>query len=72
VFAYVLSHDHFGVDGSECLAHNADLLGSDVVDIDEDALGISVATVLNIGPDLIFGFFGVFLDGHIYYEFYYY
>jgi len=48
------------------------LLGSDVVDIDEDALGILVATVLNISPDLIFGFFGVFLDGHIYYEFYYY
>ena len=41
--AYVLAHNHSGVDGSEGFAHNADLLGGDVVDIDENTLGELVA-----------------------------
>ncbi len=45
--AYVLAHDHFGVDGSKCLAHNANLLGGNIVDVHEDALGEVVAAVLN-------------------------
>jgi hypothetical protein len=72
VLTYVLSHDHFGVNGSEGLAHNADLLRSDVININEDALGVFVATLLDVGPDLVFGLLGILFDGHIYYENYYY
>lgn len=45
--AYVLAHDHSGVNSSEGFAHNANLLGGDVVDIHEDTLGVVVAAVLN-------------------------
>jgi hypothetical protein len=68
VSAYVFAHNHSSVDGSESFAHNADLFGGDVVDIHEDALGESVAAVLNCGPDLVLGCLSVFLDGHIYYD----
>jgi hypothetical protein len=47
VSAYVFTHDHFCVDSSESFAHNADLLGGDVVDIHEDTFGEGVAAVLN-------------------------
>jgi hypothetical protein len=66
VSTYVLSHDHSGVDGSEGLAHNTDLLRGDVVDVHEDALGVVVAAVLYSSPYLVFGFLSVLLDGHIY------
>lgn len=72
MLAYVLAHNHFSVNSSESLAHNAYLLGGNVVDIHEDALGIVVAAVLDCGPDLVFGFLGVLFDGHIYYELFYY
>ena len=44
---YVFAHDHFGVDGSKSFAHNADLLGGDVVNIHEDTFGERVAAFLN-------------------------
>jgi hypothetical protein len=72
VSAYIFTHDHFGVNGSKGLAHNTDLLGSDVVDIHEDALGVVVARVLDVFPDFVFGVLGVPFHGHIYYEFDYY
>lgn len=46
----VLSHDHLGVDGTELLSHDADLLGGDVVDLDEHNLLVLEAGILEIFP----------------------
>jgi hypothetical protein len=51
---YVLSHNHVSSDGTKSLAHNANLLGGNVVDVNENALFVLVAAVLNVGPDLVF------------------
>jgi hypothetical protein len=53
VLSYVLAHDHNGVDFSKSLAHNANLLGGDVVDINENALGELVSASLDVAPDSI-------------------
>lgn len=65
MFTYVLSHYHSGVYSSESLAHDADLFRGDVVDIHKDALGESVAAVLNSCPNFVFSFFCSLHDGHI-------
>jgi len=49
----VLAHDHDGTDLSELLAHDADLLGGDVVDVDEHALLVLGAALLGALPNLI-------------------
>lgn len=49
----VLSHDHLGVNGSELSAHDADLLGGNVIDVDEHALGELLDGLLGVGPNLI-------------------
>jgi hypothetical protein len=46
----VLSHDHLGVDGTELLSHDANLLGSNVVDFDEEALVVLKESFLEFGP----------------------
>jgi hypothetical protein len=53
VLSYVLSHDHNGVNFSKSLAHNANLLGGDVVDIDENTLGELVTASLDVVPNSI-------------------
>lgn len=47
---YVLSHDHESVQASEFSAHDADLLGGDVVDIDEQASAVLAEGVLKVSP----------------------
>lgn len=63
MLTYVLSHDHQSVDFSKSLAHNANLLGGNVVDLDEKTLGVLQASFLEIGPS---GRLGLFLGslGH--------
>ena len=63
---YVLTHDHDGVDGSELLAHNANLLGGDVVDVHEDTLGEFVGALLDVTPDLVLTALLVLFQWHIY------
>ena len=46
----VLTHDHLATDGTELLAHNANLLGGDVVDVDEHNLGVLKACLLEFLP----------------------
>lgn len=53
MLTYVLAHDHDGTDLSELLAHDADLLGGDVVDVDEHALLVLGAALLGALPNLI-------------------
>lgn len=50
---YVLSHDHVGSDLSEHLSHDADLLGGNVVDVDEEALGVLGTSFLGVLPNLV-------------------
>jgi len=59
VLTYVLSHDHQSVDFSKSLAHNANLLGGNVVDVHKDAFGEFVASELNVGPNFVFS--GLFI-----------
>ena len=54
MLTYVLAHNHQSVNFSKSLAHNANLLGGNVVDVHEDALGEFVASGLNVGPHLVF------------------
>jgi len=49
----VLSHDHNSTDFSEALSHNANLLGGDVVNIDEHALLVLLAASLGVLPNLV-------------------
>merc|ERR1719491_356394 len=60
----VLATDHDGVKSTELLAHNRDLLGGDVVDLDEEALAELAAGGLELGPS---GGLGLFLGtlGHL-------
>jgi hypothetical protein len=53
---YVLSHNHDGSDGAKGLAHNANLLGGNVIDVNENALFVLGAAGLNGGPDFLLGF----------------
>ena len=46
----VLSHDHLGVDGTELLSHDRDLLGGNVVDLDEHDLLVLKTGSLEIFP----------------------
>jgi len=46
----VLSHDHLGTDGTELLAHDADLLGGDVVDFHKHDLFEVEAGLLELFP----------------------
>ena len=59
---YVLSHDHLGIDGSALSSHDGDLLGSNVVDIDKEALIVLADSLLEIIPSpcllLFLSFFG--------------
>jgi len=59
----VLSHDHLCVDSSKSFAHNANLFGSYVIDLDEKALGVRLACILEFRPS---GGLGLFLGslGH--------
>jgi len=57
----VLSHDHDGADLSELLSHDTDLLGGDVIDVDEHALLVLVAALLGALPNLILA---LLLDGN--------
>ena len=43
VSTYVLAHNHLSIDFSKGLAHDANLLGGDVVDIHENTFGEFVA-----------------------------
>ena len=61
---YVLSHDHLGVNGAEGLAHNANLLGGDVVNVHKDALLVLDATGLDGGPNFLFSELLVGFGGH--------
>ena len=65
-YTYVLSHNHEGIDGSEGLTHNTDLFGGDVITVDEDALGVFVASFLDVGPNFVFSFLWVSDYWHIY------
>lgn len=49
----VLSHDHNGVLLSEHLSHNTDLLGGNVVDVNEHALGVLGAAGLGLLPNSV-------------------
>ena len=53
MFTYVLSHDEDGADLSELLAHDANLLGGNVVDVHEEALLELGAAGLGLLPHLI-------------------
>jgi len=61
--SHVFAHDHFGVNSTERLAHNADLLRGDVVNVHEDALAVLLDGFLYVGPDLFLG--GFLVEGHI-------
>jgi hypothetical protein len=61
--AYVLAHDHMGIDVSEGFAHNADLFGCDVIAVHEDALLVLVHGGHEIVPDSILAGFLV-NNGH--------
>jgi hypothetical protein len=63
--SYVLAHNHEGTNGSKFLAHDADLFGGDVVDVNEDALGVGVGTLLHVAPHSVLAGFFVYFDGHI-------
>jgi hypothetical protein len=62
---YVLSHNHGGVEGAEGLAHNANLLGSDIVDVHEDALLELDTAFLDGVPNFLFSELLIGLGGHI-------
>ena len=62
---YVLAHDHAGVDSSKSLAHNANLLGGDVIDVHEDALGVLIAASLDLSPDLVLTALLVLFQWHV-------
>jgi len=49
----VLAHDHDATAGSDLLAHNTDLLGGDVVDVDEHALGVFGSALTDVLPDFV-------------------
>jgi hypothetical protein len=53
---YVLSHNHDSSNGTKGLAHDANLLGGDVVDVNENALFVLGAAGLDGGPDFLLGF----------------
>ncbi len=61
---YILSHNHLSIDVSEGLAHDTDLFGGDVVDIDENTLGVLVAASLHVAPDLVFSCLFVLYEWH--------
>jgi len=46
----VFSHKHLRVDGSETLAHDRDLLGGNIVNIDEEDLVVLDESLLQIVP----------------------
>lgn len=58
---YVFAHKDMGVDGSEIPSEDRDLLGGNVVDIDEQDLVVLAAQVLKFFPLNALGDFG-FLD----------
>jgi len=49
----VLAHDHNGTDFSEHPSHDANLLGGDVVNIDEEALLVLLDASLGVLPNLV-------------------
>ena len=49
---YVLSHEHLGVHVTEGLAHNANLLGGNIVNVNEEALGVSLNGITDTIPNL--------------------
>ena len=61
---YVLSHDHLGVNGAEGFAHNANLLGGDVVNVHKDALLVLDATGLDGAPNFLFSELLIGFGGH--------
>ncbi len=63
--SYVLAHNHEGTNGSQILAHDADLLGGDVVDVHEHALCVGVGALLHVAPHSVLAGFLVYFDGHI-------
>jgi hypothetical protein len=48
---YVLAHDHLSINFAEGLAHDANLLGGDVVDVHEEALVVLVDGTDEVVPD---------------------
>ena len=46
----VLSHDHLGTNFSHKLSHDTDLLGSDVIDLDEEAFVVFEQSILEFLP----------------------
>lgn len=58
----VLTTDHEGVNGSHGLSHNANLLGGDVIGVNEHHLGVLRASVLAFFPKLVLSGLG-FLSG---------
>lgn len=58
----VLTTDHEGVLGSHGLSHNANLLGGDVIGVNEHHLGVFSASVLAFIPKLALSLLG-FLSG---------
>ena len=51
--AYVLSHVHNGALFSEQLSHLADLLGGDIIDLNEQGLAVLDGVFLSVSPDLV-------------------
>jgi len=58
----VLTTDHEGVNGSHGLSHNANLLGGDVIGVNEHHLGVGRASILAFNPKLVLSRLG-FLSG---------
>ena len=53
---YIFTHDHFGVHVSQLSSHDTDLLGSNVVDLDKEALAVLAAGNLESFPSPFFLF----------------
>lgn len=64
VLTYVLAHDHCGIDGTKGFSHNADLLGGNVVDVDENAFVVLGDGLLACSPDLVLSGLGVRFNWH--------
>ena len=63
---YVLSADHLGSHFSESFTHDADLLGGNVVDIDEQGLAVLLDGLLEIIPMVGLSLLGSNLLTHLY------
>jgi len=65
----VLTTDELSSEGSHGSSHDANLLGGNVIGVNEHALGVGRASFLAFFPELVLSGFGFLLGTHYYYVF---